>query len=550
MLSEKNVRRMVFKLISTVMVCAIILNDLSFVAADPIRHLSPPSKFNPIVTVVPGIEGKIGFPIDHDDIASNGTKIAFKRTIESSRIFRRIITVHDDLDNILTELVKNSYDSYIDRLDDSSLRESGYELVITLKAYYDSDDFVVAVIDNGKPVELNDDGSPVYRKRYHKRHFGGSHDGLRQIGSLLKSKGGSIQWQPTESGTKTEIRIPKHRISGNGPIEKDEYIAVEAKHDASMMARAAFRDISIMIGRYLRIGVSEHTLKKHIKNHAANLRKFIAVMKDNIPAPEQNWSRASDPILKGFAIDELSYDEKTNAFLLPLYRNGEKAFVYKYYIDGNTKAADMVIPLGDGTDVFVKTETVARKEALPKGSIPAVFAFLRDNKITTPEKALTGEDIAARLGRSYETIKYDLRGLYRHLRLIDKVETDTKGKGERYYLAAAPFQKAAAIAPVLGLFAERDLRPTKACLELIYELSIRPLFLPEGALHKDPAAFDRILKDFEAYYSELFRYLGRMASGEWTDEPKRFAGRIAAYEKIMDHINASFLNNFKLYAGA
>lgn len=312
----------------------------------------------------------------------------------------------------------------------------------------------------------------------------------------------------------------------------------ESDQNSSFREKAAFRDISILIGKYLRIGISEHTLKKHIKNHVASIQKAME----------------GDPILKGVAIDELTYNDKENAFFLPLYHNNKKAFICKYYISGNPKDADIVMPLGDGTDVYIKTTAVSEYEAAPEpqrtspaGSIPSVFAFLHDNNITTPEAALTAREIAARLGRSYETIKYDLRALHHHLRLIEKTNAQAAGAEAIYYVTENINTNADKIAPILARFVKTYLRPTKACLELVREVFVRGLFIsPELAGHQT-SVIESMQRKLDAYSEEISRYLNAMQDGEWVRDPVRFSARVLSYYKILDEINTYFISNFNTY---
>ncbi len=109
----------------------------------------------------------------------------------------------------------------------------------------------------------------------------------------------------------------------------------------SFRNRVAFRDMSILIGKYLHSGISKYTLVQEIKEH--------------IDAAELALSKTHrDPLLAGFEIDELEYREDENAFYLPLYRQGKKAFYYKYYTEKDEKnPPHITIPLGNGEYVYV-----------------------------------------------------------------------------------------------------------------------------------------------------------------------------------------------------
>jgi len=158
-----------------------------------------------------------------------------------------------------------------------------------------------------------------------------------------------MKWFPLEDGTKTEIRIPKNRV-GQDVIKPNEFITIATEQGNTLLEKAAFRDISILIGKYLRIGISEHTTKRQIKMHLERLREVVA-------------KTAPANILEGLDVDGLTYDRNEDAFYLPA-RRGEAGYLrYKYYVKGDPESADLIIPLGDGTSVMVNIEGPAAGKA-------------------------------------------------------------------------------------------------------------------------------------------------------------------------------------------
>ena len=317
----------------------------------------------------------------------------------------------------------------------------------------------------------------------------------------------------------------------------------------SFKEAAVFYSMCIVIGRYLDLGISEHTLIPELKRY--------------LTKAELKFTKDRDPLLAGFAIDELSYSKSEKAYYLPLYRKNSsgkriKAFTYKYYVEGDPKDADMRIPLESGKNIYVKAEAVeepahkmpekVQEMKFPAGSIPAVFAFLCDNNINTPKTALTVDEIAKALGRSGKTIKYDIRGLYRHLRLIDRADDKDDGAEERYYVPKSVQEKMPVLMPVLDIFVKENLRPTKATLELVNELFIRPSFTSDAITKNDISSFDRLLRKFESYYSEIAGYIQAGERQVWTNDPISFARRIASYEKMMLSINEVFIAHFARYS--
>ncbi|MCM8761399.1 MAG: hypothetical protein NC933_04630, partial [Candidatus Omnitrophica bacterium] len=121
---------------------------------------------------------------------------------------------------------------------------------------------------------------------------------------------------------------------------ENEFIAIAYADDKEFREKAVFRDISILIGKYLQYSISQYTLIPEIKRHIS----LVDIKRAN----------KNDPLLAGLAINELFYNKEEKAYYLPLYRNGVKAYYYKYYLEDKNTDADMTIPLGDGTNVYVK----------------------------------------------------------------------------------------------------------------------------------------------------------------------------------------------------
>ncbi|MBN2453875.1 MAG: hypothetical protein JXB40_06445 [Candidatus Omnitrophica bacterium] len=122
---------------------------------------------------------------------------------------------------------------------------------------------------------------------------------------------------------------------------------------------------------------------------------------------------------------------------------------------------------------------------MPPGSIYSVLKYLCDNGITSGEKAVSRQDLVAAIGRKYNTLKYDLRALYRHLHLVVK-----EGRGEyaRYYVPENVRNKSSEILPVLTRFRREELRPSPDILEDVYRNEIEPIIGPLEETHE--AALD------------------------------------------------------------
>jgi len=105
--------------------------------------------------------------------------------------------------------------------------------------------------------------------------------------------------------------------------------------------RVAFREIGMLIGQFLHLKVSPYTLKEEIKRHIDPVELAVSRTRH-------------DPLLAGSAIDELTYNIFEEAYYLPLYRDGEKALYYRYYVNKDpVQPPDITIPIGDGREVYI-----------------------------------------------------------------------------------------------------------------------------------------------------------------------------------------------------
>jgi len=139
----------------------------------------------------------------------------------------------------------------------------------------------------------------------------------------------------------------------------------------------------------------------------------------------------------------------------------------RYALDREEKDADVAINTGIAPEERDDVET-------PPGSIRSVFKYLCDNNVTDLDGALTGAEIAAEMGRSYETIKYDLRALYYHLHLAERDTSEGTGSDARYFVPERIRNKAGRVLPVLSRFRGQDLRPGVPLLEQVYRTEIEP----------------------------------------------------------------------------
>ena len=130
-----------------------------------------------------------------------------------------------------------------------------------------------------------------------------------------------------------------------------------------------------------------------------------------------------------------------------------------------------------------KARTEGPSELPADGSLYGVFTYLCDNGITGPDVAFSGQEIAGLIGRSHETIKYDLRGLYYHLHLIER--SKGTGKDAEYFIPESVRNKASEILPILARFKGKDRRPKVAHLKKVYQEEIEPILEPSLVVLKN-----------------------------------------------------------------
>ena len=212
-------KRKILSAISVLLIHALILSNIAF--AIPKTHtLAPPTRFNPIIRKVNGIRTNIKFTMDEihaDSFEDNGRKLSFKLKFENDLIFRRVggdpqkfrsnINHSNPVVFMLWELIKNSYDSFIDRFEELGIKPEDFTGEITIETFYEDNNVVINVIDNGKTINLRKNLKPIHRTRTLK-HFGGDHKAINTIIRRLSKLGGSIKWHQLEDGKKTQIRIP------------------------------------------------------------------------------------------------------------------------------------------------------------------------------------------------------------------------------------------------------------------------------------------------------------------------------------------------------
>ncbi|MBD3427241.1 MAG: GNAT family N-acetyltransferase, partial [Candidatus Omnitrophica bacterium] len=165
----------------------------------------------------------------------------------------------------------------------------------------------------------------------------------------------------------------------------------------------------------------------------------------------------------------------------------------------------------------------------PKGSIRGLFSYLCDKGITGPDTALEGEEIADSMDLKFSTVEYDLRALYYHLRLIEKVDAKKTGRKAAYYVPERVRNKRELILPVLAAFTGSWLRPRASLLDEVHNNRIEPLLSGEDRARYSPRSRDG--------RPPVILLLGRAGSGKTT------LGRSLAKELRVPHVSLGSLIN-------
>jgi hypothetical protein len=130
--------------------------------------------------------------------------------------------------------------------------------------------------------------------------------------------------------------------------------------------------MSVLIGKYLHLGISPHTLIPEIKKHVGESELFVSSTRGDL-----------DPVLYGMNVNEIVLNEADKAYYLPVYRESNSvtpAFFYKFYIDGDGKDADMSIPVGSGKAVYID---LCRAVGEKRGKVPVKVPVAQsDDKVT------------------------------------------------------------------------------------------------------------------------------------------------------------------------
>jgi len=400
MLFKKIKYSVVFKAITIVLLQAFFVSSVAFAIDLPTIHtLATPLATKPMCRVVNGARAEIAFSAeDLKKIYRELNQSAQSQTLEAKLEDTGILEVLScnqpdeptELLWCLLEAFSNSYNAIVSR--SIGKKKEKFAGVITIEILYEENDFVINVVDNGKTIDFNKDGTPSKRRKIASRHSGTKHHhfGMKYITRVTKWLNGTVDWYPLKNGTWTQIRIPRKNLPEGIKLDPQERIVIlnrtddidwnketrrivlaEETYGKSFRNRTAFMYICEKLDKYLTLGITEHTTRKDIRDDIELARRAIDEIRKTVPQGELEQSRdrgGLDPILCGFELDELYY--RGNAFYLPIYRDNEqgnrvKTYEYKFYKDGDEKTATWVI-WGDDGEPVIYVDVVDEKYDIPE----------------------------------------------------------------------------------------------------------------------------------------------------------------------------------------
>lgn len=229
-----SLRHIIVKQIITIIVAAgIIVPSPVFASINsPDDTLAVQTPFNPMAKTVNGIRDAIIFNMkDRGMLTSSqeNRKWAFwKKFQENSIIYQRS---SDTFKGQLMELVANSFDAVVDKVDALGIPPEYYNAMIVVEAFFDGDFMVLRIYDNGRSVALKPGGVPKKRYRDFKRQFGNAGAGVSYAKKGASGPGESIAWTPLEDGTMVEMRINRKKMPDSFFIGKNEVIILDGSNE-------------------------------------------------------------------------------------------------------------------------------------------------------------------------------------------------------------------------------------------------------------------------------------------------------------------------------
>ena len=123
--------------------------------------------------------------------------------------------------------------------------------------------------------------------------------------------------------------------------------------DVPFLRDLAFVMVSAVIGKYLSLAIYEPTAKR-------DAARIVEEISHKIPPGMLTLAREQGVILRGFALNELAYNDSRDRILLPVYRedlNGNTVRAFTYIYSLYPKDHDIWMPIGKGGKVYIRCES-------------------------------------------------------------------------------------------------------------------------------------------------------------------------------------------------
>lgn len=447
--------------------------DAALTMSKPLTStLAPQTPFSPLLEMHRGIGGTIVFNMRDRGVTETGQDIRkwdfWKKMERESVVYQRS---GDLLRGKLNELIANSYDAIVDKVDSLDTPPEEFNAEVTIETFYQGNNLIVRIVDNGKTVTLDPDGNPVKRYRDPKRHFGSVGAGTAYLKAHLRNPEEDIKWIPLEDGTKTELKLPKKQLPSTFFIKKEEFRMEERDKRAlknitsSFQKDAEIQYFNLLKNRAKELGLSEAGLKRFINEHLEELTNRAPAEKEGEALSNRikRLGTVNDKMenaLKSTIGDLTAIEEADiNKMRVDVYKTAappsicpraENIRLLKIYVPEElmsskgltSKDHELIVgktPEGDVVDIYINLE--GKPSVDENGKLAGESVFVRLDPEITDDK-----EIKEKISRLKESLKRQVRSI-RFWRdpvgaLIEKIKENPEMDEEEKYRLYKLFKEA------------------------------------------------------------------------------------------------------------
>lgn len=328
----------ILRIISAITLIAFISPDiaLGINSATEYYTLAPPLSSSSLARVVNGIHSDIDFNLKITGNENDQWRLQqmFIQKMEETDVWKAISEAAY-FSSSVKELLENSYDACMD-----IMLETGNEFhgKVSIDMYHDGNKVVVEITDNGKTIDLGDDGMPAPRHR-NEWYFGKAHAAILAGEIKQMEETAQMEWFPLSVGTKTRLTVTRKDMDkwnvmrdGTKRVPEEARIVIEEAHPA-ISKNWVIAEGALIIGQALLLQLSKYTLKDQLVAYLAER---------HLSAPDCDLD----------SIDEIKNGDKITAFTIPMKLRPGKYELMRYsLIDAGS--AIFAIDLGDGSRVYI-----------------------------------------------------------------------------------------------------------------------------------------------------------------------------------------------------